>query len=155
MPTLQKITGGRLAKRNGKVFEQFLKNCALEKHFEVIHIRDGCERVGAHKLVQVSQPFDMVLAKKGKVVFLDAKSISGKFFARSWINLRQALPLSRLEENGFLAGYVIFFTTVKKVAFFSAGHLMRLKQGDSLSPEQGVIIGDDKNINFDLLIESL
>lgn len=152
MPNLNKILGGKKAKHAGNVFEHWLSSCAQRQKFEVIRIPDGCKTLGKGRLIRIQSPFDFLLAKDREAIFLDTKSCAGKSFARSAITPHQAFALSRLEAQGFIAGYLIHFTTLNTVSFFSASHLLDLKLNESLKPEQGVIIGDSKEININLLL---
>lgn len=152
MPKLSKVLAGKKAKHAGNVFEHWLKVTALSQRFEVIQIPNGCKTLGKNRLIRVKTPFDMLIAKDREVVFLDAKSCAGKCFSRSAITPHQAFALSGLEGQGFLAGYLVHFTTLNIVSFFSATHLLNLKLNDSLKPEQGIVIGNSKEMNLNLLL---
>jgi len=150
MPTIKKVIAGKKAKYSGIRFEEFLKSCAYKQKWEVIQIPSGCRSLGRNKLIRVATPFDFVFAKQGKCLFIDAKSTTAKSFSKSMITPHQALSLSMVEKQGFYAGYIVNFSNLNKIVFFSARHLLETRINESLCYKQGVIIGDSKRIDLDM-----
>ena len=145
---------GRKAKKNGKIFENHVFNCAKAQGFAVFHVEDGCQRLSKERTVPVKQMCDLVIGKHGKAVFFDAKTVETGNFTFSDIKTNQVEPLSEFEAMGFVSGYVIEFKQYNKTSFFSAGHLLRMKPRESLKPEQGLIIGEGNDVNLDLLVQA-
>ena len=148
---MNKIIAGKRAKHNGNYFENFLKSCAYRDKWEVLQIPNGCKTLGKNNLIRIPSPFDFVFCKNQKAIFADAKTTERSTFSRSQINVNQSFSLSRLEAQGFIAGYIVRFSKQKEVFFFSAAILSGLKPQESLSPKDGVFIGNDIHIHLDVL----
>jgi hypothetical protein len=153
MAIIKNIVRGKKAKVNGQRFEIFLENSAARKMWTVTRIPDGCRQVGPNKLLRVRTPFDFVFTRWGKAVFADAKSTQTKYFSKSALTPHQIEQLKDIENDGFAAGYIVNFSTLNLVVFFSATLLSEIKTRDSVGPEQGILIGNDEVINLQLIFE--
>lgn len=154
MPSLRNSFRGHKAKKSGDLFETFLKSCAYRSKFEVIHLPPcGAKTISSTRFIRVKIPFDFIFSKNSCAIFIDAKhKAHGTTFPRSSVNLEQVLPLLSLEATGHVAGYIVQYTRNDLVVFFSAKHLWNLKPGESLMAEEGLVIGNAKDIDLDLLI---
>ena len=153
MPNLKNIIKGRVNKKKGEIFERILHLQAYKNHWVVVPIPSGCKQISATKIIRVKTPFDFFFVKKGKAAFIDAKLTKSKSFSFADLTQHQVLVLKKIEDENFKAGYIINFETLNKTAFFSGNLLYKLNRNSSLKPEDGVIIGDNSNINIDTIFD--
>jgi penicillin-binding protein-related factor A (putative recombinase) len=149
MTDIKRVISGRQAKRRGDNFESILYSSADMLRWKVIKIPMGAKMLGPFKMIRVATPFDFVFLKKGRAIFADAKTTKGKTFSHSMITHHQMVHLIECEREDFKAGYIVNFTEIKKTVFFTATQLINTKKGESLKPEDGILIGDNIIINLD------
>ena len=142
---------GLMAKRKGESFERFVVNAARAEKLFVIRIPDGCVqrkgKGGRPLLIRVQTPFDFVLIKTGLSVFLDSKTTAGKTFPHSLIKHHQLENLLEASKAG-PAGYLVYFEALDQIVFYSAIKLYGLKKGESLKPEDGILLGGRYTMKF-------
>lgn len=142
----------KTAKSIGNSFEQTLFNGAKIRGWTVVRIPDGCRRIGTSQLIQVPTPFDFIIAKQGRVIFLDTKTIKDSAFAYSMINPVQVHTLLGLENEGHLAGYLIYFRDCERISFIRASTLSNLRTRHSLGPDDGIDIGSIHEMKLDNIL---
>jgi len=148
MATIRKIKSGYLARQNGELFEQAIMNQARHQRWHVVKIPMGARMIGGFKMVRVQTPFDFIMYKNGKCISLDAKSTKGLRFNASSLTPHQIQNLSQIEDQGFPAGYLVNFSELNVVIFYSAKQLMNMTKRSSLLPIQGVEIGSTMRMDF-------
>lgn len=138
--------------KEGALFESRLKFQALAESMAFVKIPTGAKPIGSAggrpTLIPVKTPFDFVFAKNGRAAFIDAKSISDKRFGHAQITPHQLIKLAEFETQRFSAGYVVNFREEDQVVFFPAKMLMTLKKGTSLSPNDGIVLGNTKEFKL-------
>ena len=102
-------------------------------------------------MFRVANPFDFLLAKDGVAVFCDVKTVEGKSFPHSKINQDQVTTLLSLHSQQMLSGYVIYFRQCRDVVFFDAKKLALTKTGESLKPQDGIVLGNLGQFDLGLL----
>lgn len=140
----------------GKQFEQIFSHVASNAGLTVVRIPDGCRVVGRNKLIRVKSPFDYILAKPGKVAFIDTKTFAANRCAINNPKLfepHQIGTLSRFCELGIQSGFLIWFRKSDELGFIDADFLQKnLNEGyKSISIKQCFYIGkllDPNTINF-------
>jgi len=101
----------------------------------------------------VKTPFDYILGYGNKVLFCDLKSIDGKRITYSQLTDHQIESLDKLSHHA-MAGYIVFFRELQKLVYFAVGTLNRIKRGESLGIEDGVVVGDLLRHDFRILFDS-
>lgn len=136
---------GRKSQRNGDGFENLFCSFASRSGILCIRFPNGCRTLrgagGRPRFIPVKTPFDWILSKPGKSVFLDTKTTGAVNFSYSQITDHQLVTLGALERHGHQAGYVVHFQKTHQVVFFKAGDLAQLGPRDSLEAGQGVDLG--------------
>ncbi len=148
MATIRKIKAGYKAKANGQIFEAFVKSCAQKQGFKVTQIPLGAKQIGGGKLIRVRTDFDFILWKNGFAVALDAKSTTHENFATDSLTSHQVLSLKEIEDQGFIAGYLVYFSELERVVFYSATQLSQMRFRQSLKPENGIQCGRINKMDF-------
>lgn len=146
--------GGFKAKQAGDYFESLFSFFAIKAKATVIKLPDGCKRVfynGKIKLLPMQTPFDYILAKNGKTIFLDCKTIEDSNFSFSKLTTHQVDSLFSLEKKEVLSGYLIYYRKVNKIIFYKASVLKKLKPRESLKEQDGLVLGNNQSIDLDLL----
>jgi len=147
--SLKRSISAKSAQSHGAEFETMLSRSAEAEGFISIRIADGCRQLGRNKLMRVKTPFDFVLFKSPiETIFVDSKTTNNKTFAYSSITPHQIEILKRLTLKGATAGYIVYFRPFNKVIWFSASLLYELNSGESLKPEQGILLGSGFNVTF-------
>ncbi len=149
MKKYSKIISGRLAQSRGQNFEKILSDSAKRTHWDLVKIPLGARQVSADRLIRVKTPFDFVFVKKERVIFADAKTIKSKTYSHSQITGHQLNELLTFESHGHKSGYIVNFTELKKTVFYTASQLKNLQPGYSLSPQDGILVGENFIINLD------
>lgn len=143
---------GRRAKAEGAAFEGILLHAAIRANAAVVQIPTGAKVIGhvngKPRLVPIKTPFDYVFAKDECVIFFDAKSLNEKSLKHRSINKHQLEALLKLEIAGFKAGYVVHLRALDQIVFFKASTLSQLQPRKSLNPNDGEVVGSDRDINF-------
>lgn len=150
-----KRSSGYYAKKTGDNFELTFEKSALQARWEVIKIPMGCRQISAIKLLRVATPFDFILTKpNGKILFADTKTTSKESFPAALIKDHQLEKLNALSRQGYKAGYIINFSKEEKTVFISANQLyFATVTRKAIKPDQGLLIGDNKNLNLDLIFQ--
>jgi len=138
-----KRMGGLRAKMAGDNWEHLFENSANRSGCEVIKIPSGCRWVSAVRAVPVKTPFDFIVMRAGKSIYVDTKSTLLSSFAYSEIDRHQLHWLSRCAKAGHKAGYIVNFRALKMVVFFSVYTLAGLGPRKSLKPDQGTQLSFD------------
>ena len=131
----------------GKTFEDWFKSVCEMRGLVCVRIPNGCRTIvkaGRPRLVRCKTPFDWLISMKGRSACVDTKT-----FDRHFINYSDIDPdqLKALTETGasIPSGYVVWFRTINLVVFFSFDILGSIGKGESLQPEQGLILGTEAN----------
>lgn len=145
---------GVKSKRDGNAFENFIKACAYKCKYDVEHFPPlGAMCIGPNKYKTQRMPFDMIFSKNGRSIFVDAKHKTDALnFPHSQIKEHQLLSLLCKEHAGCPAGYIVQFRKLNKVVMFKASVLHALKRGASLKPEDGILIGNNFEVNIDHIL---
>lgn len=98
--------------------------------------------ISKNKMIRISTPFDFIFIKGDKVIFTDSKTRKEGFFSHSMITHHQVRVLKEIEGHGHKAGYIVVFSTLSKIVFFSATQLWCLRPGESLKPDDGILLGN-------------
>lgn len=149
---LNRRIGGLKAKRNGQLFENVVKSQCERLGWAVVRIPDGSRTLGLNKIIRVKSPFDFCIAKRGNVIFFDAKSWEGATWAKSKVNDKQVEHLLKLEAAWQVSGYMVFFKKIDRVIFFTATQLDSLNARESLLPGQGIDLGSIKDFDPELAL---
>ncbi len=146
---------GRRAKTEGDRFELLFSRALLQRQWAVIKFPMGAKALGPNKLIKVKSPFDQLAVKSGKTVCYDLKSINQSSYGYSHLTQHQIHHLLQVLEKGnspnIKAGYIIHFRPLGKIFYFSAHTLSSLQPKTSLSPANGVWIGNLDNIDLDCI----
>jgi len=150
--SLKRRIGGKRAKSHGDEFEAIVKSAGALDGFHVIRMPDGCKVIGPNKLMRVRTPFDFIFVKSRKETFFaDTKTTEGKSFSHSQITPHQLDELLKIELNGGIAGYIVYFRETNEIVWFSSSKLNSISRGESLKPEEGVLLGSRFSIRFGAL----
>lgn len=152
MATMNRRIAGAKAKRNGQIFENLIQVMSNRYGFHCVRIPDGCKQLRG-MIIRVATPFDFILAKKGKTIFLDAKSTKESTFSKSKMKRHQVEFLLPFEKNQTFAGYLVLFQKENQVVFFSASQLAAIKRGQAISISDGVKLGSMYDFNFAHLVD--
>ena len=152
MATIRKIISGHKSRNNGLRFEAILLHSAFKSGWTAMKLPEGGKQVH-RKFIRVPVQFDFIFAKQGTVIFADAKTTIASSYAHSQITRHQVDELLRLEKAGTIAGYIINFETKNEVRFYPASQLDKLKHGESLNDQSGILLGSSSNIDLDLIVK--
>lgn len=155
MPTIQKIISGRKSKSSGDQFERILKQSAQLYGWKVNHHPSGCKRIWTPNGIvtqAVQTKYDFTFIKNKVAMFIDAKTISSKSYTFSMITRHQLVALYEAEQEGFVAGYIVNFSSENKTVFFKASELNKLSERKGLKPDDGKLIGSNQIVNLNLLL---
>lgn len=143
---------GNVQRLEGAHFESDLEfQCRLQKIL-FIKMPLGCRRIGGfRKIIQVPTPFDYTLIKDGISVFLDCKTYDKSKVSHSMLVSHQVQALESIYENGCNAGYLVHMRNLSKVFFFIAPKLWLLQPRTSLSPEEGLCLGNYESFDLNKL----
>lgn len=122
---LNRVKAGSLAVRVGRSFEESFEAVCRYSGVAVSRIPDGCKVVGRGQLKRVKSPFDWILSYHGQVVIIDTKTVNESVFAHSAIDLDQARAMLEHQNQGTLAGYVVYLRKSNQVIFVDAWELCR------------------------------
>ena len=150
---MNRVRGGKKAKSYGKAFELAVyEQCQREGLFPIWH-PDGCETIARPPyLIRTKMPFDFSILKDSKALFLDAKSFDKNTMSASDMAEHQVRILARAEEEGFAAGYLVYFRKPDKIVFFDAHVLLELgEKGGSIKWEDGLLCGHIQNFKIRLI----
>lgn len=154
MATIKKVLSGKRAKINGNNFEEILKQSAYRKKWDVEHFPPlGAACVGPGKFKTQRMPFDMIFSKNGRSIFVDAKYLENETsFSYGKIKTHQLLSLLGKEQAGCPAGYIVQFKKLNQTILFRASALYALTPRQSLQPTDGLLIGNNTEIDLDLIM---
>lgn len=144
------------SKKIGTAWEKTFADQARLRGWAVVRIPDGCIRIverGRTKLIPAKSPFDFILGKDSKAVFVDTKTYDSDQICYSDINFKQVEKLLSLEFEGFMAGYVVYFRPVDVAVFYQASILQRLELRESLGLMDGIILGRLADLDFKRVFE--
>ena len=148
---LNNIYGGLKAKNNGDYFERILETKCMREQITFVKIPSGCKWVRTNvgvRPVPVKTPFDFVMCKDGKSVYFDAKCVSTNTFSHSKLKGHQIDKLFEIEQQNFIAGYIIHFKEENKIVFFTSSTLKNLKPRHSLNSECGLFLGSVESFSL-------
>lgn len=138
-----RVVGGKKAKAFGKAFEQVVYDQAQrEGYFPILH-PPGCRTIPKRPfLIRVKNKFDFTIVKNYTAFFLDAKTFDKNTISASDLTEHQVDALERLEQEGFVAGYLVFFRKSDFITFFKASQLKQIFiSQESLRYDQGIVCG--------------
>lgn len=133
----------------GASFEKYACKCLSVKGWDIERIPDGARQIGHNQIIRVKAPFDWFATKKGKAIFFDTKTVQGEAFPFSAINQDQVKALLKIQNNGFVAGFVIHFRQVNQYCFVDAKTLSEIVPRASIKARACVDLG--KELDIDLL----
>lgn len=142
----------------GNLFQRVLSTSAKIENYDVEEIPHyariiGKQANGKPSIALSKSPFDFIFTKDGRSLFIDAKKTDKNTFDSSLITPHQVQSLIRKSEKGCHAGYIIFFKTKRIVTYIQAAKLFKSQMDrQSLSPLDGLIIGDDLKISLDKIM---
>lgn len=136
----------------GQSFEDFLELQCRMKSVLFIKMPLGCRRVGKNRLIPISTPFDYTIIKDGVAAFLDCKSFTGSRVSHSMLTEHQVSSLYRIQEKGCRAGYIVWHRDINRVVFYSAEIMFKLRRGESLGPDDGLILGPCESFSIERLV---
>lgn len=113
----------------------------------VLRVPDGIKHTG-HGFMTVQSPCDFILAKHGKAALVDAKTTEASRFPASKVKAHQVNAMQAMTYHGLSGGYVIYFRTQNRVAFFPCHILTALPQDTGLGPEDGLDMGPIEQVDF-------
>lgn len=157
--SLKRAVAGLRAKRQGEVFETYLKMAAQVQKVAYLKIPTGCEVRGGGprlKTIMVKSPFDFIFAHKGQTLFFDCKSTDEDRFVRSRIDWDQVESMRVLHDQGCKTGLIVFFEAGNRLTtsahFYPLETILALPKGDSLKPSEGSYLGKIyPTLNIDLI----
>ena len=144
-----RMRAGLYAKKAGDWFETWLETACKRHGWAIVKIPSGCRWVANGKAIPVKTPFDFVFAKNGVSIFGDAKTTKAVNWSFSETDPWQLENLLKLEKTGNISGYIVNFREQSKTVFFSSKQLSGLKPRCSLSPDDGILIGNNQEINLE------
>lgn len=103
--------------------------------------------------VPAKSPFDFILAKNGRVILCDAKSIDAKNFSKSSCKPHQIDSLYGFEMSGLTAGFIVWLRAVDQVVFFQASKLKDLPPRCSLKTSDGILLGSVNTLTLEGLLD--
>lgn len=109
--------------------------------------------MSATKIIRMTNPFDFIFLKKGRVVFADAKTTKAKTFSFSALTQHQVRDLNECHKNNQTAGYIVHFSELKQIIFFNGSQLSNMQSGGSLKPADGILIGENNIILLDRIFQ--
>lgn len=152
MATIKKIKSGYEAKKNGQWFELFVQHQARRNGWHTIQIPMGAKMIGGFKMIRVQTPCDFFLFKHNQCIALDVKSTKGIRFNASSLTPHQIQALSEIEKHGFPAGYLVNFSELDCIVFYSSSRLKKLTKRSSLLPTDGIHVGDKTYLDFSRIL---
>ena len=87
------------------------------------------------------------------MIFCDAKTTKTKKYNFSAITPHQAYYLKEIEAQGYKSGYIVNFSELGQTVFFSGTQISNLKARTSLSPDEGILLGNNSVINLQRIFE--
>jgi hypothetical protein len=102
--------------------------------------------------VPAKSPFDFILAKDGKVILCDAKSLDATTFTRSACKPHQIESLAGFEMSGLTAGFIVWLRKTDEVVFFKASQLKALPPRCSLKVSDGISLGSVNTLTLEGLL---
>jgi penicillin-binding protein-related factor A (putative recombinase) len=151
MPTYRRVRAGLVAKKEGEQFKLILNARARANGITCIRIPDGCRQVRGpqgQKLLRIRTPFDYCLFYKTQGIVVDAKTTDTNTFTYSQVIDHQVVSLLDAARNTLNAGYIVWHRSIDTVAFYTAKQLYTLKHRQSLTPDQGIKLGNSGNFNI-------
>lgn len=147
---------GYKAKKIGEYFENLIIFFTESQRIAVIKIPQGCRLVKNKfgKLIPllVKSPFDFFIVKNKKAACFDTKTIESGNFSYSEIKQHQVSELLNIELQGISSGYLIYYRDKNAIYFYKASEIKKIKPRESLNKENGILVGDNQQINFDLIL---
>jgi penicillin-binding protein-related factor A (putative recombinase) len=130
----------------GANFERYFEKCASLKGWRVTRVPDGAKHLGKDRIVRVKSPFDFVLTKKGKALFVDTKTTQGETYSYSSINQAQVEELLAIEKQDHTAGFIINFRQNGLFCFVKASELSEVCPGQSIRSKNLIDLGKEIDI---------
>lgn len=131
----------------GASFEKYAYKCLSAKGWNVERIPDGAKQISSTQIIRVKSPFDFLATKSGKALFFDTKTVQGEAFPFSAINQDQVRALLKIQNNGFIAGFIIHFRQVNLYCFVDAKTLSEVVPRASIKARACVDLGKELEID--------
>ena len=149
--TFKNQVRGLKAKRSGQAFEDLFAYACRREGIIFVEIPDGCRPIptpggGRPRLVRVKTPFDYFITAGGRSAALDCKTIETGNFTYTMIDEDQVRSLFEVSQS-IPAGYIIWFRRVDRIVFIPADTLRRIKQGQSITAQDGLYCGNAASLN--------
>ena len=147
----KRITG-LIAKRHGQLFEKEFENACIRDNVQFINLPDfGARFINSKKFIRENICFDILIFKKGKILFLDLKSIEcgvGLNYSRVHSKPHQIKELHKLKSEGFGAGYLIKVANLNdEIYYCDINAVNKMKKGTSIKFNSMLKVGSLKNEN--------
>lgn len=127
---------------HGKQFEEVFIKQAASNGLYCKKNPLACRHVWNGRLQLIPGNLDFTLANdKGSVGFFDAKSFDGDRFKFSAINEDQLSLAKTYEDWKIRSGFVIYLRDLDVVSWFTASQILEVGSGNSLTPENGKVLG--------------
>ena len=151
MPSSKESIRGAKAKASGRLFENILSSRCARAGIKFEQLPSGCRWIGK-MAVPAKSPFDFILAKDGKVILCDAKSLDATTFTRSACKPHQIESLAGFEMSGLTAGFIVWLRKTDEVVFFKASQLKALPPRCSLKVSDGISLGSVNTLTLEGLL---
>lgn len=143
---------GFLNRARGQSWEQVFAAFCNANQIGFVKLPTGAEikktRFGQNQIKLKKSPFDYILARSGRYAFIDNKVTIDKAVSFSKVKKHQIDAFRKLSIGGARCGYVVQFRSLGQiVVFFDWKLLAALKPRQSLSPEQGMLMGNSSAFN--------
>lgn len=120
------------AVREGKNLELLFEATCRNQKLCPVRYHDACKVVrgfrGRPQLVRLPSPFDFIVWRGREAVAVDTKSTGLKSMPMTMIKNHQLIELYRIQEQGGLAGFVIYFRKIERLAFIEASQILILQR---------------------------
>ncbi len=120
-PNVNHIIAGKRAQSVGREFEGHLKKLFNRAGWLCIHFPSGMRRVGpgGRKIVPIRSRFDFVAIKNGQTILFDAKTTKAAKLPPNICKEHQSDTLSACLAYGVPAGFIVWFSSLGVIRFYS------------------------------------
>jgi penicillin-binding protein-related factor A (putative recombinase) len=134
------MRGGNRPRAEGKGFEGIFETVCQLQGLKVIKVPEAGRWIGRGAFKPIPGMCDFIIIDNGRVAFVDTKSIDQEVFPASLISPNQ---LEHLTSVGDVcpAGYVVCFRPIQRVVYFPWNVLLATPARTSLSPADGIDLG--------------
>jgi hypothetical protein len=139
-------------RKKGAYFEHVFQHRAGVTGFLAIRQHLSFRYLRKDKIQPIRAELDFSLIRKdGKICFIDCKSFATPRLLRSQLNPFQVTRAHKYNMWQVPSGLVVLFDKLEQVVFYTGLQLSRMAKGDSLAPEDGILLGSPLTMNLDLI----